>query len=53
MINSPKPVIFDCSVEKAENCFPMIPSGKAHNDMILGDVEDIGSVIDAAGRKLV
>ena len=53
MINCPKPVIFDCLVEKAENCFPMIPSGKAHNDMILGDVTDIGSVIDAAGRKLV
>jgi acetolactate synthase-1/2/3 large subunit len=53
MINSPKPVIFDCVVEKAENCFPMIPSGKAHNEMILGDVADIGSVIDAAGRKLV
>jgi len=53
MINSPKPVIFDCRVEKAENCFPMIPSGKAHNEMILGDVEDIGNVIDAAGRKLV
>jgi acetolactate synthase-1/2/3 large subunit len=53
MINSPKPVIFDCRVEKAENCLPMIPSGKAHNDMILGDVEDIGNVIDAAGRKLV
>ncbi len=53
MINSPLPVIFDCVVEKAENCFPMIPSGKAHNEMILGDVTDIGNVIDAAGRKLV
>jgi acetolactate synthase-1/2/3 large subunit len=53
MINSPKPVIFDCVVEKAENCFPMIPSGKAHNEMILGDTSDIGNVIDAAGRKLV
>jgi len=53
MINSKKPVIFDCRVEKAENCFPMIPSGKAHNEMILGDVADIGNVIDAAGRKLV
>jgi acetolactate synthase-1/2/3 large subunit len=53
MINTPKPVIFDCVVEKAENCFPMIPSGKAHNEMILGDVTDIGNVIDAAGRKLV
>ncbi|HZZ34624.1 MAG TPA: acetolactate synthase 3 large subunit, partial [Caulobacteraceae bacterium] len=38
MINSDKPVIFDCRVEKAENCFPMIVSGKAHNDMTLGDV---------------
>jgi acetolactate synthase-1/2/3 large subunit len=53
MINSPKPVIFDCVVEKAENCFPMIPSGKAHNEMILGDTADIGNIIDAAGRKLV
>jgi len=54
MIETPKPVIFDCRVEKAENCFPMIPSGKAHNEMILGEeVEDIGSVIDEAGRRLV
>ncbi len=54
MIDSPRPVIFDCRVEKAENCLPMIPSGKAHNEMILAeDVTDIGSVIDEAGRKLV
>ena len=54
MIETPRPVIFDCRVERAENCLPMIPSGKAHNDMILGEDErDIGSVIDAAGRGLV
>jgi acetolactate synthase-1/2/3 large subunit len=54
MINTPRPVIFDCRVEKAENCLPMIPSGKAHNEMILpDDLRDIGTVIDAAGRKLV
>ncbi|WP_276199125.1 acetolactate synthase 3 large subunit [Chelatococcus sp. XZ-Ab1] len=54
MIDTPRPVIFDCVVDKAENCFPMIPSGKAHNEMILGDVaEDIGSVIDAKGKMLV
>jgi acetolactate synthase-1/2/3 large subunit len=56
MINSPKPVIFDCRVTKDENCFPMIPSGKAHNEMLLGDVAagvDIGTVIDDAGKKLV
>jgi acetolactate synthase-1/2/3 large subunit len=54
MIDTPRPVIFDCRVEKLENCFPMIPSGKAHNEMILGEeAGDIGSVIDAAGRRLV
>ena len=35
MIDTPRPVIFDCLVAKDENCFPMIPSGKAHNEMIL------------------
>jgi acetolactate synthase-1/2/3 large subunit len=54
MIDTPRPVLFDCRVERTENCFPMIPSGKAHNDMLLGeDSRDIGSVIDAAGRGLV
>ena len=54
MIDSPLPVIFDCLVDKKENCFPMIPSGKAHNEMILADVEqDIGQVIDSKGKALV
>jgi len=54
MIDSPRPVVFDCRVEKNENCLPMIPSGKAHNEMILPeDGADIGSVIDEAGRRLV
>jgi acetolactate synthase-1/2/3 large subunit len=54
MIDAKRPVLFDCRVTKDENCFPMIPSGKAHNDMLLGDAaEDIGSVIDEAGRTLV
>jgi acetolactate synthase-1/2/3 large subunit len=54
MIDSPRPVVFDCRVEKNENCLPMIPSGKAHNEMILPDGgEDMGSVIDEAGRRLV
>jgi len=56
MIDTPRPVIFDCRVAKTENCLPMIPSGKAHNDMLLGDMaaaEDIGSVIDEEGKKLV
>ena len=37
MIKTPKPVIFDCVVDKRANCFPMIPSGEAHNKMLLGD----------------
>jgi acetolactate synthase-1/2/3 large subunit len=46
------PVIFDCLVEKHENCFPMIPSGKPHNEMLLGEAETQG-VIDAKGSVLV
>ncbi len=54
MINVPKPVIFDCVVDPNENCFPMIPSGKAHNEMILGDAaEDIGSAVTEEGKVLV
>jgi acetolactate synthase I/II/III large subunit len=56
MIDTPRAVIFDCVVDKAENCFPMIPSGKAHNEMILGDAAaavDIGTIIDAKGKQLV
>ena len=54
MIETPKPVIFDCIVAKEENCFPMIPSGKAHNEMILNDFTgDTKTVIDAKGRELV
>ena len=46
------PVIFDCLVEKHENCFPMIPSGKPHNEMLL-DNADTQGVIKAAGAVLV
>ncbi len=56
MIDSPLPVLFDCRVANLANCFPMIPSGKAHNEMLLGeDVadEDVGNVIDAKGKQLV
>ena len=54
MIDYDGPVIFDCLVEKHENCLPMIPSGKPHNEMILPDfADDIGAVIDAKGRQLV
>ncbi|TMV06456.1 acetolactate synthase 3 large subunit [Ruegeria sediminis] len=52
MIEYDGPVIFDCVVEKHENCFPMIPSGKAHNEMLLGEAETQG-VIQAGGAVLV
>ncbi|MDE0968506.1 MAG: acetolactate synthase 3 large subunit [Octadecabacter sp.] len=52
MLNHDGPVVFDCMVEKHENCFPMIPSGKAHNEMLLGDADTQG-VIDAKGSVLV
>ncbi|MEL6425937.1 MAG: acetolactate synthase 3 large subunit, partial [Pseudomonadota bacterium] len=52
MIQYDGPVIFDCLVEKHENCFPMIPSGKAHNEMLLGEAETQGA-IEAGGAVLV
>ncbi len=52
MIRYDGPVIFDCLVEKHENCFPMIPSGKPHNEMLLGDADTQG-VIGAKGAVLV
>ena len=52
MITHDGPVIFDCLIEKHENCFPMIPSGKAHNEMLLGEADTQG-VIDAKGSVLV
>ncbi|HPF23890.1 MAG TPA: acetolactate synthase 3 large subunit [Hyphomonas sp.] len=51
MIAHPGPVLFDCRVERAENCLPMIPSGSAHNEMILGKIT--GNEIGETGRKLV
>jgi acetolactate synthase-1/2/3 large subunit len=56
MIETPKPVIFDCRVSKMANCFPMIPSGESHNNMMLGDEgsdEDIMFEISEAGKVLV
>ena len=52
MLDHPGPVIFDCLVEKHENCFPMIPSGKAHNEMLLGGAETQGA-ITGTGAVLV
>jgi len=46
------PVIFDCMVEKHENCFPMIPSGKAHNEMLLGDASTEGAIGSGGGAMV-
>jgi acetolactate synthase I/II/III large subunit len=56
MIDTPRPVIFDCTVSALANCFPMIPSGKAHNEMLLPDEatdEAVANAIGAEGRGLV
>lgn len=52
MINHDGPVIFDCLVEKHENCFPMIPSGAPHNEMLMGNADTQG-VIGASGAVMV
>jgi acetolactate synthase I/II/III large subunit len=56
MIDLKLPVIFDCRVAALANCFPMIPSGKAHNEMLLPDEatdEAVANAIDASGKGLV
>ncbi len=56
MIAVKKPVLFDCRVAALANCFPMIPSGKAHNEMLLDSeatAEDIEAAIDDAGKVMV
>ena len=53
MINTDRPVIFDCMVDKEENCFPMIPSGKPHNQMLLGPKDQKETKITKKGKTLV
>ncbi len=52
MLSVNKPVIFDCVVDQMENCYPMIPSGKPHNQMLLGD-QDSEEEISEEGKVLV
>ena len=52
MLSVNRPVIFDCVVDKTENCYPMIPSGKAHNQMLLGE-QDEKDEISEEGKVLV
>jgi acetolactate synthase-1/2/3 large subunit len=54
MIKVDKPVLFDCVVDPKENCFPMIPSGRAHNEMILGgSAESIDEAVTEEGKVMV
>ena len=54
MLSVNKPVIFDCVVDKTENCYPMIPSGKPHNQMLLGKQdEEEEDKISEEGKVLV
>jgi len=52
MIDYNGPVIFDCVVDQDENCYPMIPSGAAHNEMLLGESDDNPEVSDE-GKVLI
>ncbi|MBW7849386.1 MAG: acetolactate synthase 3 large subunit [Rhodospirillales bacterium] len=46
-------VIVDIRVDPAENCFPMIPSGAAHNEMLLGPEDEADKPISEDGMVLV
>ncbi|WP_134678759.1 acetolactate synthase 3 large subunit [Paracoccus ravus] len=49
MLEYDGPFILDVMVEKHENCFPMIPSGKPHNEMILGEASTEDAIVGAGG----
>jgi len=53
MLSVNRPVIFDCVVDKTENCYPMIPSGKPHNQMLLGKQDEKEDEISEEGKVLV
>jgi acetolactate synthase-1/2/3 large subunit len=54
MIEVKRPVIFDCVVDPTENCFPMIPSGRAHNEMLLGNAATkVEDAVTEEGKMLV
>ena len=53
MIDTPRPVVFDCRVAGDENCFPMIPSGAAHFEMLMGPEDRAGHTVSEEGMVLV
>ena len=52
MLATDGPVIVDVVVEKTENCFPMVPSGAAHNEMVLSADDEAGEVSEDAATLL-
>ena len=52
MLDSDLPVLFDCVVDKDENCYPMIPSGAAHNEMLFND-DGISMEVGDEGKVLI
>ena len=53
MLRVNRPVIVDVAVDQKENCFPMIPSGAAHNEMLLGPEDKAGGPVSEEGMVLV
>ena len=53
MLEIDGPVILDVAVDDKENCYPMIPSGKPHNEMLLGPEDQAGSTTSSEGLALV
>jgi acetolactate synthase-1/2/3 large subunit len=53
MIETKGPVVVDVCVDQKENCFPMIPSGAAHNEMLLGPDDEAKKPISEEGMVLV
>jgi acetolactate synthase I/II/III large subunit len=53
MIAEPRAVVVDVVVDQAENCFPMIPSGAAHNEMLLGPADKAEQPVSEEGMVLV
>ena len=53
MISVDRPVLADIQVDQAENCFPMIPSGAAHNEMLLGPGDEADAPVSEEGMILV
>jgi len=53
MLTVDRAVIFDVVVDQAENCFPMIPSGAPHNEMLLGPEDEAKKPVSEEGMVLV